>query len=277
MEIQLWHEFLNPYQMAVHELMDKFRFLIEEYHTKGIYCPIESVSGRVKTISSILEKLQKKNIPFEKMEEQIEDIAGVRLICQFVEDIEKVAAIIEGRGDMRVREKKDYINHMKDSGYRSYHLIVDYDVETLGGKKSVQAEIQIRTMAMDFWATIEHSLQYKYKSNIPAHIKQRLSNAADAVIRLDNEMATVRSEIMDAQISSQIEKRLVVDILNNIENIFRLSSEREVIKIQDEFYKVYEKGDLDELRRFHRELDTIAEGYRAQADTDGIGSSKESL
>lgn len=267
MDIQLWREILEPYEQAVQELTVKFDHVMKEHHKKGLYSPIENVHGRVKTVSSILEKMQRKQIPLEKMEEQVEDIAGIRVICQFVEDIERVSALIQKRSDMQIKSEKDYIRHMKESGYRSYHLIVYYTVETLKGPKRLQVEIQIRTMAMDFWATIEHSLQYKYKSNIPEHIRKRLSNAADAIISLDNEMSSVRSEIMDAQISSQMQINLVTDILNNIENLYKLSNKREVAKIQDEFYRIYALNDLQQLKRFHTQLDIIAEGYRAQAVT----------
>lgn len=222
---------------------------------------------QVKSVTSILEKMQKKQIAIEQLEEQLEDIAGIRIICQFVEDIGRVAQIIRSRSDLTVKYEKDYIAHQKESGYRSFHMIIYYVVETLNGPKRIQAEIQIRTMAMDFWATIEHSLQYKYKSKIPEHIRIRLSNAANAIIALDNEMSSVRSEIMDAQNSSQLQMNLVADILNNIENLFRLSSQREAIKIQDEFYRIYATNDLQQLKRFHRELDIISEGYRAQAVT----------
>ena len=206
----------------------------------------------------------------DEMEEQVEDIAGIRIICQFVEDIEKVADLIQKRSDIEIKSEKDYIRHMKDSGYRSYHLIVYYTVETMNGPKRIQVEIQIRTMAMDFWATIEHSLQYKYKANIPDHIRERLSAAAKAIIVLDNEMSSVRSEIMDAQNSSQMQRNLITDILNNIENLYKVTNKREVEKIQDEFYHIYAQNDLQELKRFHKELDLIAEGYRAQAITDEL-------
>ncbi len=120
-------------------------------------------------------------------------------------------------------------------------------------------------MAMNFWATIEHSLQYKYKGDMPPHVAERLSKASDAIISLDHEMSSVRNEIMDAQNSSQMQSNLVKDILNNIENLYRVSSEREVSKIQDEFLRVFKTKDLRQLERFHRQLDIIAEGYRAQA------------
>lgn len=267
MEIQLWREILSPYEQAVTELVEKFQHLSLEHRERGLYSPIEQVTGRVKSITSILEKMKRKNIPFEKMEEQVEDIAGIRIICQFVEDIQRVSDLIAGRSDMEIKCIKDYIAHQKESGYRSYHLVIFYHVETLNGPKKIQAEIQIRTMAMNFWATIEHSLQYKYKTNIPPYVKERLANAAQAIIALDGEMSSVRNEIMNAQNSSLMQRNLVMDILQNIENLYQKSNRREVEKIQDEFYRIYASNDLQQLKRFHRQLDIIAEGYCAQAVT----------
>ncbi|MFA9375684.1 MAG: GTP pyrophosphokinase family protein [Lachnotalea sp.] len=267
MEIQLWRELLNPYELAVNELTLKFRHLIREHKENGLYSPIEQVSGRVKSISSILEKMQRKNIIFNDVEDQIEDIAGVRIICQFVEDIDRVIELLNNRNDIEVKAIKDYLNYIKESGYRSYHLIIYYNVQTIKGPQKIQVEIQIRTLAMDFWATVEHSLQYKYKENIPEHIRKRLSSAADAVLVLDNEMSSVRSEIMDAQNSFQIKENVVADILNNIQNLYKVANKREVSKIQDEFYKIYQTEDVDKLKRFNKQLDIISEGYRAQAIT----------
>lgn len=265
MEIQLWREILNPYILAVDELMVKFNHIIAEYRTRGEYSPIEQVDGRVKKISSILEKAQKKNIDLEDIETQIEDIAGIRIICQFVEDIDKVVDIIRSRDDMEIKSEKDYINNQKASGYRSYHIIIYYKVETLNGSKRLQAEIQIRTLAMNFWATIEHSLQYKYKQNMPEHIRKKLLNAANAILMLDEEMSAIRSEIMDAQNYFNIKANIVADILTNIQNLYNVANKSEVLKIQDEFYKIYENGDLKQLEDFNKELDMIAEGYRAQS------------
>ena len=271
MEIQLWRSILCPYELAVRELMVKFEHIIDEHRENDLYSPIEQVSGRVKSVSSILEKMQRKHIPMERMEEEVEDIAGIRIICQFEEDIETVASLIQNRSDMTIKSEKNYLKHVKQSGYRSLHLIIYYTVETLNGPRKLQAEIQIRTMAMDFWATIEHSLQYKYKGDMPPHVAERLTNAADAIILLDQEMSSVRDEIMDAQNSSQMQSNLVKDILNNIENLYRVSSEREITKIQTEFLRVFHTKDLKQLERFHRQLDIIAEGYRAQAVYHNIG------
>lgn len=264
MEIQMWREILTPYELAVNEILVKFNHLVNEHRNANVYSPIDNVKGRVKKISSILEKAQKKNISIENIEKEIEDIAGVRIICQFVEDIDKTVALIKQRSDMLIKSEKDYISSPKASGYRSYHMIVIYTVETLKGKKEIPVEIQIRTLAMNFWATAEHSLQYKYKENIPAPIKERLLSAADAIINLDKEMSSIRGEIMDSQNSFQIKANIVADILNTIQNLYSAANKREIVKIQDEFYRIYEEDDAEKLEKFRKELDVIAEGYRAQ-------------
>lgn len=265
MEIQLWRERLTPYELAVKELTVKFQHLMKEYKDRGMYSPIEQVKGRVKSVSSILEKAQRKGIPLEKLEEEMFDLAGIRIICQFVEDIEMVVELIRSRSDMRVLDERDYISHVKNSGYRSYHIIVAYCVETLYGRREIVVEIQLRTLGMDFWSTIEHSLQYKYAKNIPEHIREKLNKSAQAILVLDCEMSAVRSEIMDAQNSYQIQANLISDILSNIQNLYHLANKREILKIQDEFYAIYQKNDIEQLKRFSEELDIIAEGYRAQS------------
>lgn len=267
MEIQLWRELLDPYQLAVDELEVKFNHVITEHRTRGLYSPIESVEGRLKSIVSILDKMKRKNISMNDIEEKIEDIAGIRLNCQFVEDIDRVVQMIKERTDMVVTCEKDYISHMKASGYRSYHIIIDYTVNTIKGPKTLSAEIQIRTMAMNFWATIEHSLQYKYKEHIPDYVQQKLIDASRAIIEIDKAMSNVRDEIMDAQNSHQKKENLIKDILNNIQNLYKVANKREVTKIQDEFYKVYVTDDMMQLQHFASQLDIISEGYQAQSLT----------
>ena len=195
MDILLWHEILEPYELAVKELQVKFRHLIKEHHGKGLYSPIESVSGRVKSVSSILEKMQRKGIVPEEMEEQVEDIAGIRIICQFVEDIEKVADLIQKRSDIEIKSEKDYIRHMKDSGYRSYHLIVYYTVETMNGPKRIQVEIQIRTMAMDFWAALEHQANYKKGIDGIDSLVVELTDCANIINQTDRRMQEIYHKI----------------------------------------------------------------------------------
>jgi len=264
MEIKLWREMLEPYSLAVDELVVKFNHLISAQRLSGEYSVMERVDGRVKKISSILEKCQKKGINIENFEEEIDDIAGIRITCQFVEDIYKVVDIIKNRSDMRVKDEHDYVGTRKESGYRSYHINVYYIVNSAFGTKELQVEIQIRTLAMNFWATIEHSLQYKYKGKMPEDVRARLLKAADAIEILDDEMASVREDIMDAQNSFNTKARIVSDILNNIQNLYKVANKVEIVKIQDEFFRVYEMDDLNQLARFNRDLDVISEGYRAQ-------------
>ncbi|HBA96587.1 MAG TPA: GTP pyrophosphokinase [Lachnospiraceae bacterium] len=271
METRLWREMLGPYRQAVDELVVKFTHIKQEYQDARMYSPIESVSGRVKRISSILDKAHRKGVPIEQIEEKIEDIAGVRIICQFVEDISTVVGIIRGRSDLTVKQEKDYISKSKPSGYRSYHMIVYYTVQTFGEPKTIEAEIQIRTLAMNFWSTIEHSLQYKYKENMPDGLRERLLRAADAVSVLDKEMASVRDEIMDAQNSNRQKANIVTNILNNIENLYHIANEREVSKIQKEFFEIYKKDDIALLKRFNKELDVLSETHHAQSIQSSAG------
>ena len=208
MDILLWHEILEPYELAVKELQVKFRHLIKEHHGKGLYSPIESVSGRVKSVSSILEKMQRKGIVPEEMEEQVEDIAGIRIICQFVEDIEKVADLIQKRSDIEIKSEKDYIRHMKDSGYRSYHLIVYYTVETMNGPKRIQVEIQIRTMAMDFWAALEHQANYKKGIDGIDSLVVELTDCANIINQTDRRMQEIYHKIQKVK-GSRIDYRRI--------------------------------------------------------------------
>ena len=166
---------------------------------------------------------------------------------------------------MTVIREKDYIKNRKESGYRSYHIIISYSVETSKGKKDIPVAIQIRTLAMNFWSTIEHSLQYKYHESIPEHIRVRLSSAAEAILRLDEEMSSIHEEIMDAQNSFTYKANIVNDILINIQNLYKVANKRDVVKIQDEFFRIYQENDLEHLLAFCRHLDKIAEGYRAQS------------
>jgi len=197
--IQLdWEQLLAPYTQAVEELEVKLKGMRTQFEQESRHSPIEFIKGRVKPIASILEKARMKRIPLNELGE-MQDIAGVRVVCQFVDDIYAIIKSIRQRQDFTIIEEKDYISHEKESGYRSYHMIIEYPVETLHGIKKVLAEVQIRTLAMNFWATNEHSLNYKYKGRIPADIENRLKRAAEAASRLDEEMAKIKNEVQEAQ------------------------------------------------------------------------------
>ncbi len=197
--IRDWEEFLAPYEQAVSELKVKLRGIRKQYREQNKHVPIEFVTGRVKPVDSILTKSKLRGIALDRLEEEMSDIAGLRIMCQFVEDIHQVVELLRIRKDMKVIIERDYITNKKASGYRSYHLVIEYPVQLIDGEKIILAEIQIRTLAMNFWATIEHSLNYKYQGKFPAEISERLRRSAEAAYQLDEEMSNIREEIQEAQ------------------------------------------------------------------------------
>lgn len=197
--MQDWDLFLWPYREAVSELKIKLRALRESYLIKGEHSPIEFVVGRVKTVDSIKEKMERRVIPSDVIETDMQDIAGIRIMCQFVDDIYQVVELLYNRHDMHVIEERDYIQNAKPSGYRSYHMVIEYTLFLPDGPKNVIAEIQIRTLAMNFWATVEHTLNYKYQGKYPDDVSKRLKSAAEAAYQLDEEMSSIKDEVREAQ------------------------------------------------------------------------------
>lgn len=217
--VREWNRFLIPYEQAVEELKIKFKALRNGYREVGEYSPIEFVTGRVKKVSSILAKSKKLGIAYEDIQAQMEDIAGIRIMCQLIDDIYDVVDFIHERDgkDFSVLYVKDYIKHPKESGYRSYHMVIKYPVHTAFGYQEILAEIQIRTLAMNFWAIIEHSLNYKYQRKIPAPIRQRLEQAAISVWNLDAEMLAIKEEIASAQVLFEVNSDVVQSITTQIQ------------------------------------------------------------
>ena len=178
--------------MSVKELKEKLRNIRDQYKDKSETSPIEFVTGRVKPVDSIQEKMVRRNISEERLENDMEDIAGVRVMCPFVENIYEVVELIRKRSDMRIIEERDYVTNAKPSGYRSYHIVIKYPLELINGKKEFLAEIQIRTLAMNFWATLEHSLNYKKNGNFTSDIELELEQMGQKVYALDQEMSSIR-------------------------------------------------------------------------------------
>ncbi|GAB5052474.1 MULTISPECIES: GTP pyrophosphokinase [Pediococcus] len=197
--IDNWEQFLLPYKQTVDELKIKLRGIRKQFQNDDQQSPIEFVTGRVKPVSSIKEKMVRRQVREDRLEQDMQDIAGVRVMCQFVEDIYQVVDLLRKRTDMTIIEERDYINNEKPSGYRSYHIVVEYPVQLISGEKKILAEIQIRTLAMNFWATIEHSLNYKYQGEFPKELSDRLQRASEAAFSLDEEMSEIREEIQEAQ------------------------------------------------------------------------------
>ena len=210
-----WEEFLDPYIQAVGELKIKFRGIRKQFRKQNRHSPIEFVTGRVKPIESIKEKMTLRGIKRENLAQDMQDIAGLRIMVQFVDDVDDVLVLLRQRKDMKIVQERDYINNLKPSGYRSYHVVIEYPVDTISGQKIILAEVQIRTLAMNFWATIEHSLNYKYRGEFPDEIKKRLELTARIAFQLDEEMRQIRDDIKEAQLLFDAEKRKLNDGVGN--------------------------------------------------------------
>ncbi|MBI5982865.1 GTP pyrophosphokinase [Clostridium perfringens] len=261
MAIQNWKDFLTPYDQAVSELKVKLRSIRKEFRRKNEYSPIEFVTGRVKEVSSILEKANKYSIPVDRIQYEMEDIAGIRIMCQFVDDIDTVVNIIRNRKDMQVLYEKDYVSNVKPSGYRSYHVVIRYPINMADGQKDILAEFQIRTLAMNFWATIEHSLNYKYKKNLPKDIQFKLKRAADAAFTLDEEMLEIKDEIKNAQTLFEVKSDIISTIMNSILNLISIGKVAEASRYQISLNKLIEEGEVWELNNLLRAVQRDIDKY----------------
>lgn len=185
------------YKFALEEISTKVNILKEEFHLIHDYNPIEHVSTRVKSTESIIRKVRRKNLPLslEAIRENIKDIAGIRIICSFVSDIYRISEMIRSQSDIEVIEVKDYIKNPKPNGYRSLHIVMTIPVFMSDRVEHVHVEMQIRTIAMDFWASLEHKIYYKYDKKIPEHLSSQLKEAADTVSELDCKMEHINKEI----------------------------------------------------------------------------------
>lgn len=260
-----WGTFLLPYEQAVEELKVKFKTMRSELKKREEYAPIEFVTGRIKRISSILDKAKRLNVPMDQLETGIEDIAGIRIMCQFVEDIRRVAEYIRRRKDLKVVYEKDYITNYKDSGYRSFHMIVEYPVQTALGQKIVLAEIQVRTLAMNFWATIEHSLSYKYRESLPDEIRNRLKKAGEAANTLDNEMSSIREDILEAQKQFEDNSNITSQLLNAMHQLYFYHMVNEAIEYQARFNTIWQQEGNDHDMEAVKELLTEVKELLATA------------
>ena len=196
LQIELTRFFL-AYKFALQEIETKINILQEEFKLIHEYNPIEHVSTRIKSPKSILMKIKKKSIEpsIEDIRENIRDIAGVRITCSFVEDIYKVSAMLQAQHDIEIVDVKDYIAYPKDNGYQSLHLIIKIPIFMSDHMEKVYTEIQIRTIAMDFWASLEHKIYYKYNKEVPEHIRIGLKEAALQAAELDRKMERLNKEI----------------------------------------------------------------------------------
>ena len=185
------------YQAAIREVQTKLEILDSEFQTKHRRNPIHHMQNRLKSVTSIMEKLERRGFPLtiDSAVENLTDIAGVRVICSYIEDIYAIAEMLIRQDDIRVIKRRDYIQQPKENGYRSLHLVLEIPVFLQDGKELVPVEIQIRTIAMDFWASLEHSLRYKGITDIPADISEELHLAAMEIQSLDERMQAIHNRV----------------------------------------------------------------------------------
>ncbi len=186
--------FMMGYKFALDEITTKITILQQEFHYIHDYNPIESVSSRIKSPESIMKKATKKDIDLSrsKIKENIKDIAGIRITCSFETDIYQISAMLQKQDDLKVLEVKDYIKNPKPNGYRSLHLLLVVPIFMSDRVEEICVEVQIRTIAMDFWASLEHKIYYKYNKEVPADIISELKEAADSAIELDRKMEKIQ-------------------------------------------------------------------------------------
>lgn len=196
-EVDNWKEVILVYTSALKEICTKLEILNDEFQHVHRYNPIEHIKSRIKSSESIVKKLRKYGYEstIENMVEHVNDIAGVRIICSFTTDIYRIAEMLTNQSDIKVLSIKDYIKNPKDSGYKSYHMIVSVPIYLSDRIVETKVEIQIRTVAMDFWASLEHKIHYKFEGKAPAHFQEELFRCAQMVSELDARMLALNEEI----------------------------------------------------------------------------------
>lgn len=206
--IDSWKEVNLIYNAALRQVQTKMEILNEEFQHVHQYNPIEHIKARIKSPESIVKKLRRHGLEstIENMVNHINDIAGVRIICSFTSDIYRVADMIRNQKDIKVVAVKDYITYPKTSGYRSYHMIVTVPVYLSDRIVDTKVEIQIRTVAMDFWASLEHKIHYKFEGDAPSHIRTELVECARMVADLDARMLMLNDEITMISFQQEMER-----------------------------------------------------------------------
>ncbi len=181
------------YESAIHEVKTKLEILDSEFRTKFSYNPIHHIEDRLKSPQSIMEKLRRKGVPFnvDAARANLNDIAGVRVICNYIEDIYTVAELLTAQDDINLISRKDYIDNPKPNGYRSLHLVIETPVYLSDKKEHVNVEVQIRTIAMDFWASLEHELKYKTDTEVSAELAAQLKECAETIAATDVKMQSI--------------------------------------------------------------------------------------
>ena len=197
--IESWTEVILIYNSALKQISTKLEILNDEFQHVHRYNPIEHIKSRIKSSESIVKKLRRNGFEstIENMVEYVNDIAGIRVICSFSSDIYRIAEMIRNQNDIEVLAIKDYIKTPKPSGYRSYHMLITVPVYLSDRIVRAKVEVQIRTVAMDFWASLEHKINYKFEGDVPQNIKAELVECAQMITDADSRMLRLNEEIQN--------------------------------------------------------------------------------
>jgi putative GTP pyrophosphokinase len=213
-EMKPWRDLLLVHKFAVEEIKTKLEILDEEFRNIHDYNPIEHIRYRVKKPNSIMEKLERLGLEptIENARLHLSDIAGIRIICSFTTDIYRVYELLSLQDDIKIVEIKDYIETPKENGYKSLHLLVDIPVFLSSGVVPTRMEIQIRTIAMDFWASLEHKIYYKFRDKAPSKITDQLKVCANMISILDERMLDIKNEIVSLRLDGTLDKDVISEI-----------------------------------------------------------------
>jgi putative GTP pyrophosphokinase len=253
-EAEEWSNALLLYDAALKEVNTKLEILNNEFKLAHQYNPIEHITSRIKTPQSIAKKLRhnEKELTVENIVKYVNDVAGIRIICSFTSDIYRIADLISKQSDIKVLKVKDYIMCPKGNGYTSYHMIISIPVFLTDRTVETKVEIQIRTIAMDFWASLEHKIYYKFEGNAPEHIQKELKECSDIVAYLDQKMLSLNEEI----------KRVTKDQPDGY---------------QEELVSTYKSVVAESFGTIIEEEEQEAEGFSTQKDTSSAKPGKKRI
>ena len=208
-QAKTWEELILLPNSALKEIGTKLEILNDEFQHIHQYNPIEHIKSRIKSPESIVRKLKKKGYDssLENMVKYVNDIAGIRIICSFTSDIYRIANMLRKQNDIKVLSVKDYIESPKESGYKSYHMLVSIPIYLSDSVVDTKVEIQIRTIAMDFWASLEHKMNYMFDSDAPEEIRRELFECAMMVEQLDDRMLIINDKIQRAKMEEAVLKK----------------------------------------------------------------------
>lgn len=258
-EEEEWKKVMLMYDSALREVSTKLEILNNEFKLNHQYNPIEHITSRIKSPQSIAKKMRHNNraLTVENIVKYVNDVAGIRIICSFTSDIYRIADLIANQSDVHVLKVKDYIMCPKPNGYTSYHMIITVPIFLSDNMVNVKVEIQIRTIAMDFWASLEHKIYYKFEGNAPERIRKELKECADIVSFLDHKMLSLNEEIKIYNQDNEIEQYkevLSLSFQNMIKDSYgTIVEEEEEVVITTEFHK----EENEQESKFLKESETI--------------------